>query len=83
MGEFLKIKILNLVLINIGYRPEPDKSKISYNEKIYPLPEIKRDAELQKEQIDALKRWSESGRWLDHLVIINGLDIVSKNQHIC
>ena len=61
-GGIFKNKDLKFGVNCYGYRPEPDKSKISYNQKIYPLPEIKRDEELQKEQIDALKRKIESGK---------------------
>ena len=45
-----------------GYKPEPDKSKISFNEKIYPLPEMKKEEELQKEKIDELKRKIAEGK---------------------
>ena len=62
MVVFLRTKNLNLELIAAGYRPEPDKSKISYNEKIYPLPEMKRDQEIEKEKIDSLKREIEEGK---------------------
>ena len=61
-GGIFKNKDLKFGVNCYGYRPEPDKSKISYNQKIYPLPEIKRDEELQKEQIDAIKRKIESGK---------------------
>jgi hypothetical protein len=61
-GGIFKNKELKFGANCYGYRPEADKSKISYNEKIYPLPEMKRDDELQKERIDELKRKIESGK---------------------
>jgi hypothetical protein len=44
-----------------GYRPEPDKNKIVYNSTDYPIPEMQKDANLQQEKIDELKRQIKNG----------------------
>lgn len=44
-----------------GYRPKPDKSRIVYNTTDYPIPEMQKEASLQKEKIDELKRQIKSG----------------------
>lgn len=44
-----------------GYRPEPNKDKIVYNTTDYPIPEMQKDAHLQQEKIDELKRQIKAG----------------------
>lgn len=60
-GGIFKDKELKFGVNCYGYRPEPDKSKISYNQKMYPLPEMKIEADLEKEQVDDFRRKIEAG----------------------
>ena len=45
-----------------GYRPKPDENKIVYNTTDYPIPEMQKDANLEQEKIDELKRQIKSGK---------------------
>ena len=44
-----------------GFRPKPDKNKIIYNSADYPLPEMQKDANIENEKIEALKRKIKAG----------------------